>query len=127
MLWNHPQVLVCINSVKKSDTATSMYHSENTHKHTHVSRSRESSEGAVAKANGATGCMHENMSFSVTMTLNVNFPPSFAGINVALEVFGRNSRCFEQGKPFEMRFSGTVISQSTYGAGCYEVCPSCCL
>lgn len=57
------------------------------------------------------------------MTLNVNFPP-FAGINVALEVFGRNSRCFEQGKPFEMRFSGTVISQSTYGAGCYEVCPS---
>jgi len=96
------------------------------HTHTHTSHSRGSSEGAVAKANGATGCIYENMSFSVTMTLNVNFPPSFAGINVALEVFGRNSRCFEQGKPFEMRFSGTVISQSTYVAGCYEVHPSCC-
>jgi len=38
-----------------------------------------------------------------------------------MEIYGRNSRCFEQRKPFEMRFNGTVTSQSKYGAGCYEV------
>ena len=43
-------------------------------------------------------------------------------MNVALESYGPDSRCFEQDDRWVMKVNGTVISrQTTFGAGCYQV------
>ena len=44
-----------------------------------------------------------------------------AGVNIAAESYGRDSRCFEHYSPFVMTLNESHTQQSLQGAGCYQV------